>query len=222
MLNPSPPRGHRHNQLMHAARLVGSWGSDGRLLDLGAGSGWLGAAWEGPAVCLDVRAPDPVLTPWMVADSRSLPVRSASVEAAAAIASLGAFDDQMLASVLQEVARVLVPGGRVVALVSLRHWLYDAAAPHRIESRWRWRSFEEAELVAAVERNGLSIVWLERRGGLRTLLVDWLSWLGSPLRRAPGGRLDRLAELDAPDFEGEPRSHSGRYLYLVAQRGVDA
>jgi SAM-dependent methyltransferase len=212
------PRGHRHRQLVRAAELLEA--APGRLLDVGAGSGWLSEAWEGPGVALDVFAPSRPTVPWVVGSTERLPFASRSFDTIALLASLGAFRSHgALVGALGEVARVLRPGGTVVALASARRPALDALAPHRVRTRWRWRSFEPDQLVDAFAAAGMVVRTARRYGGVRSLAVDWAVTLGGPLLRRTGGGelLQRIGEADAADFAST--AENGRYLYVVAGRG---
>lgn len=217
MLTDAPPAGHRRHQLARAAARLEP--AVGRLLDLGAGSGWLARAWPGEAIALDVFAPEQTTVPWVVASTSALPLADAAFDRVALFASLGAFaEDRELRRALGEVARVLRPGGRVVALASARRATTDALAPHRVRSGWRWRSFRPGELEAELAGVGLRVLTSDRYGGTRTLGVDWLATTAVPLLRRLGapGAADRVGEWDAADFAA-PRP-DGRYLYVVAEQ----
>jgi SAM-dependent methyltransferase len=214
MTTVTVPRGHRHHQLTRAVELLGDRGA---LLDLGAGSAWLAEGWAGPAVATDVFAPATPPVPWAVASTERLPFADGSFDRVALLASLGAFrDDPSLHAALAEVRRVLRVGGRAVALASVRRPIVDACAPHRIRSRWRWRSFEAAELTAAVDRAGFRIERCDRYGGWRTLATDWAVTVAAPLLRRTGREdtLVRIGEWDAAEFRTP--DPAGRYVLLEA------
>lgn len=211
------PSGHRRHQLARAVELLGPGG--GRLLDVGAGSGWLAAAWDGPVVALDVFSPSAPPAPWVVGSTDGLPFAAGAFDTVALLASLGAFaTTEALTAALADVARVLRPGGTVVALASARRPVLDAVAPHRIRTGWRWRSFPVDELLGAFEAAGLAPRTIERRAGVRSLAVDWAVTVSAPVLRRAGSQdlLDRIGEADRADF-ARPRP-SGRYLYVVAER----
>lgn len=209
------PRGHRHHQLRLAVDQLGNHGD--RLLDVGAGDGWLAAGWNGDAVGLDVFAPDPKPVNWAVGSTDALPFADRSFTHVALLASLGAFATAgSRARALRDVRRVLRPGGHVVALASCRHRLADAIAPHRLRSRWRWQSFDADQLMSEFDAAGLDIVHSARYGGWRTVAVDWSVTVSAPLlrRRGRDDLLTRIGEWDANEF-AHP-SVSGRYLVLRA------
>lgn len=217
MLVDAVPRGHRHHQLVRAVECLEP--ARGSLLDIGAGSGWLSAAWPGSPTALDVFASGDPGVPWVVGSTGALPFRSGSFDQLALLASLGAFQtDAELCRALGEVSRVLRPGGRVTALASTRNRLIDAVAPHRIRTRWRWRSFEPEALVESFAVAGLTTIDTRRYGGIRSLAVDWAATVLAPLLRRIGrdAMLTRIGEWDAPEFRA-PRDR-GRYIYLVAER----
>ena len=101
---PAPWRGP-----VHAAPLFA--GLSGRLVELGAGGGKIGAALPPDALALDWAALPPG-RPGLLADARALPLRDASVGALVAIHVLGHLDEP--AAALAEWARVLRPGGALV------------------------------------------------------------------------------------------------------------
>jgi ubiquinone/menaquinone biosynthesis C-methylase UbiE len=211
------PRGHRRHQLARAVELLDP--AEGRLLDVGAGSGWLAEAWQGPVVALDVFGPADPPVPWVVGSTARLPFGSGAFDTVALLASLGAFaTTDALTGALTEVARVLRPGGTVVALASARRPVLDAVAPHRIRTGWRWRSFPADDLLGAFRTSGLVPRVVERRAGVRSLAVDWAVTVSGPVLRRAGSHhlLERIGEADRADF-ARPRA-SGRYLYVVAER----
>ncbi len=94
----------------------------GVVLDLGCGDGPLQAA-LGPRaggrwVGVDVAPAPGAPSPWMRADVSALPVRTGSVDAVVALWVLHEIDD--VDAALAEVARVLAPGGRLLAATSAR------------------------------------------------------------------------------------------------------
>jgi SAM-dependent methyltransferase len=217
VLADSVPPGHRRHQLAHAVDLLEP--PEGRLLDLGAGSGWLSGAWPGPVVAVDVFAPSTPVAPWVVGSTASLPFAAASFDVVALLASLGAFRHHgELVAALGEVARVVRPGGRVVALASARRRVLDLLAPHRVRTGWQWRSFPPDELRAAFETVGFAVDSTERQGGVRSLAVDWAVTLGGPVLRRTGGEraLERIGEADRSEFAA-PSAH-GRYISIRATR----
>lgn len=215
-----PPRGHRYHQLRVASDLIKTHQVDGRLVDVGAGSGWLCRGWtSGPAVGVDrYRSEEWERGLWIVGDTARLPVRGSSASTCTAIAALGAFPPDRLPAVLEEIHRVLHIDGVFVALFSQRSTIYDALGPHRLLSRYRWSSFDGESVSEMLVNAGFSVDLLERRGTLTTLVAEWLHLLTTPLARwTPGRRLhDRLGELDGRGFRA-PRPR-GRYVYVVAHR----
>lgn len=218
------PRGGRSSQLSEAIRLLEAYGREGRLLDMGAGTGWLGMSWHGPALALDVVAPEPAQiraqragrVSWIVGDGRQLPLRSSCIDTAVALASLGAFRSDELPRVFQEIARVLRPEGTFLILASARHAVFDRIVVHRFQCR-EWHHFLEEELVAAANGAGLELVELTRRGGVRSVVADWFWKLLAPLNGVRGlWRVRRaLAECDRSDYS--PRKN-GRFIYSAFRK----
>lgn len=225
MLTATAPRGHRHHQLRVAAALADvHLAAEGHVLDVGTGTGWVldGLAASGRrGTGTDIftsgwRAR--VNADFVVASTESLPFRPKSFTGVTAFASLGAFDDRSVQSVLAELHEVLQPGGRLVCLVSHRHPIYDRVAVHRLLAGYRWNAFDADDLVVAAQRTGFAVLHRARRGGPLTLLVEWAFHALRPLARS--SRLRRLririGEFDRTSIARE--SPRGRYLYLVLER----
>jgi ubiquinone/menaquinone biosynthesis C-methylase UbiE len=152
LLNPLRRLLHPPRRL--AARLGAGPGD--RVLELGCGPGWFSAALhaavpDGLLVLADLQPPmlerarsctggrgAPLAT-----DALALPVRSASIDAAVLAAVLGEVPDP--AAALDELARVLRPGGRLLVLESRtdpdfvpRSRLVELAALRRLHLERRW------------------------------------------------------------------------------------
>ena len=225
MLGATAPRhGHRYWQLTQAASLVRSWGRPGTLLDLGAGTCWLSAAWEGPAIAVDIELEPSAESPGVcrcLASADALPLDDATIDTVAGIAVLGAFDDDGVHRTIAELHRVLRPGGRVVLLVSVNQGVANSLAPHRVLHKWRWRSFDPDRLSAELRSAGFDVLHQQRGGGMSTVAADWLSYAfdasGRIDSRLPA-RLQPFAEIDRRAYDGNRAN--GRYLFLVAERAA--
>ena len=83
-----------------------------------------------------------------------LPFRDDCFDAACCFAALHLFDDPMLA--LDQIARVLRPGGRVALMTSVRRQLTVPALKPVIERASGMRVFESDEIVRALRERGFS------------------------------------------------------------------
>ncbi|HVM46262.1 MAG TPA: methyltransferase domain-containing protein [Candidatus Thermoplasmatota archaeon] len=135
---------------VHAAPLLA--GLRGRVVELGAGGGKVGAALAADALALDWAALPPG-RPGALADVRALPLRDASVDALVAIHVLGHLDAPERA--LAEWARVLRPGGAVVLEVFAAGDARDVAGHVAEREGVRTRFFEAEELRALLRAAGL-------------------------------------------------------------------
>jgi SAM-dependent methyltransferase len=139
-------------ELLEAA-LGGFLGSPGRLLDVGSADGpsvaWMQGDHERFEIDLDPRG----LTPGtgVRASALALPFRTGTFDV------VGAFDViehcEPEAQALAELARVLAPGGRLLASVPAYQWAWsdhDVRAGH-------YRRYTRPRLVAAVEAAGLTV-----------------------------------------------------------------
>jgi len=83
-----------------------------------------------------------------------LPFRDDSFDAACCFAALHLFDDPMLA--LDQIARVLKPGGRIAVMTSVRRQLTVPVLKPLIERASGMRVFEPDEIVRALRERGFS------------------------------------------------------------------
>jgi SAM-dependent methyltransferase len=136
-------------------RLLAREGSfEGLALDLGAGSETLfPTAFE--VVKLDIVRPEGSLSSFVQGSALDLPFRSESFRA------VGAFDliEHVVATgeLLAEVARVLAPGGLVLATVPAYQWLWS---PHD-ERVGHVRRYERDDVSSLISAAGLRMAWCE-------------------------------------------------------------
>jgi SAM-dependent methyltransferase len=134
-------------------RLLDQEGSfDGLALDLGAGSDTLfPTGFE--VVKLDIVRPEGSLTSFVQGSAFDLPFRSESFRV------VGAFDliEHVVATdaLLTEVARVLAPGGLVLATVPAHQWLWS---PHD-ERVGHVRRYDRSTITRLFEASGFGITW---------------------------------------------------------------
>lgn len=170
---------------VHAAPLLE--GLAGRVVELGAGGGKVGAALPGDAIALDW-APEGLREgsrPRLVADVRALPFRDASVDALVAIHVLGHLLAPDRAAALGEWRRALRPGGALVLEVFARGDAREGEGEEVEPGTWRREGiathhFDEAEL------RGLLAGW---KGAIHAE-VRAMRW---GTRRALRGRFTRAA-----------------------------
>ncbi len=87
-------------------------------------------------------------------DATALPFRDASVDATCCFAALHLFSDPFAA--LDEMTRVLRPGGRIALMTSVRRELTLRPLKPMIERASGMRLFEGDEIVGALEQRGFS------------------------------------------------------------------
>lgn len=136
---------------VHAAPLLA--GLSGRVVELGAGGGKVGAALPRDALALDW-APEGLRDagrPRMVADVRALPVRDGALDALVAIHVLGHLMAPDRPRALAEWARALRPGGALALEVFARGDAREGAGRETEEGTWErggiaTHHFDETEL----------------------------------------------------------------------------
>lgn len=157
---PEPWRGP-----VHAAPLLADL--RGRIVELGAGGGKVASALPHDAIALDWAAL-PGGRPSALADVRALPLKDASVDAIVAIHVLGHLDLPGAARAVDEIRRVLRPGGALVVEVFEK----GDARGEGVREGILTRTFDEAALRDLLQGFEGRIVLEERtmRWGIRRVL----------------------------------------------------
>lgn len=166
----------------------------------------------------------------VVADVRALPYPAESFDAVVSNSTLDHFDDlEETDRALAEIARVLVPGGRLlITLDNLANpvvWLRSAVSP-RLLRRLRLapfpvgRTLSRPGLVAAVERAGL---FVEGSGLLMHVPRVPAVWACDLAGRSSGGGRQLLPLLRSAERLGRLRSRdrTGYYAVVYASRASD-
>jgi SAM-dependent methyltransferase len=104
-------------------------------------------------------------------DATALPFRDASFDASCCFAALHLFGDPFAA--LDEMRRVLRPGGRIALMTSVRRELTPRPLKPLLERGSGMRIFEGDEIVAALEQRGF--------GGVRRRLSGMVQFVGGRL-----------------------------------------
>lgn len=173
---------------VHAAPLLA--GLSGRVVELGAGGGKVGALLPPDAVALDW-APEGLRDPRrprVVADARKLPFRSASLDALVAIHVLGHLSAEGRRDAAREWARVLRPGGALVLEAFARGDAREGAG-REVEPGTR-------------EREGIPTHYFAP-GEVEALFQGWEGRVESEDRRMPWGlRRVLRGRLARPTFNG--------------------
>jgi SAM-dependent methyltransferase len=156
---------------------------------------------------------------WVESDMRTIPRPDASLRAVISIfTSFGYLDDTDNQRVLDEVARVLAPGGRFLLDVINRDWMMDAFR----ETDWT----EDAEGNVVLERRS----WDATHGRVN---VDWthIDTAGRRRRHHHDERIYTLQELELllalaglpvraafGGFDGRPLARDSRRLIVLAEK----
>lgn len=153
----------------------------GDLLDLGCGNQPYRTWYESLAttcVAYDVAA-----TPGVdvVGVAELLPFRDQAFDTVFATEVLEHVDNAEQA--VAEIARVLRPGGIALVTVPFIYPVHEAPHDHR--------RFTQFGLVALMERNGLSVVNIQAKGGLLVLAGHWAMLTGLATAASLGARLGR-------------------------------
>ncbi|MBI4227062.1 MAG: class I SAM-dependent methyltransferase [Candidatus Omnitrophica bacterium] len=149
--------------------------ADGRLLDVGCWTGAFESLLEGPSKAFGVdrewqavRLARQRRGRFVVGNIQTLPFRDGQFHLALMNYVLEHLDPGSDRQTLQEVRRVLRPGGRVAILVPRRHWL------HAVGDVAHWtvghRHFREYDVRDLLQRAGFEVESLEARGGWRAVL----------------------------------------------------
>jgi SAM-dependent methyltransferase len=176
--------GHDSYWSFHRDRFLELVSPPGRLtIDLGCGEGRLArgltalghsvvAVASSPSMVEAARAADPELEV-VVADAASLPFVDGAADLVVAFMSLHDIDD--MSGAVREAARVLEPGGRLVAAV-----VHPINAGGKFESRdpdaafvIRESYFDRRRYTDAIERDGLRMTFESRTGRSRTTSRRW-------------------------------------------------
>ncbi len=157
---------------MRIARLLLALGDGDTVLDVACGPGNFSREFarvvgpEGLVVGLDasrtmlerggeeLRRSDPGNVVLVRGDATQLPFLDASFDATCCFAALHLFDDPFAA--LDEMRRVLRPGGRIALMTSVRRELTLKALKPVLERAGGMRIFEGEEIVAALDQRGFT------------------------------------------------------------------
>jgi SAM-dependent methyltransferase len=187
----------------------------GRLLDLGAGNRPF-ADWYEPrcssAISTDIAAHDGLSA---LSTAELLPFADRSFDTVLATEVLEHVTDHE--ATLDEIVRVLAPGGRVVVTVPFLYPIHEAPHDHR--------RLTSHGLEAALARRGLVIDDLSAKGGAFTLAANVVSTVAVAAVRAAAGRAGRRAAGAAPDGElpaGLRRALVGVERSMLQVRGRSA
>jgi SAM-dependent methyltransferase len=170
---------------VHAERLLA--GLSGRVVELGAGGGKVGAALPRGSVALDwvLEGLRDASRPRVLGDARALPFRDASLDALVAIHVLGHLVGADRPAALREWRRTLRPGGTLVLEVFARGDARDGSGRPIEEGTWEregipTHSFAPEELSALLSgfEGGVAEEKRELRWGTRRVLRGRLARSG--------------------------------------------
>lgn len=174
----------RLQSVARAASVLSELRRDGRkpvIVDVGAGGGWAARVFPwASVVAVDLIAPPTTSTDFVRGDMRYLPLRNRSVDGVLFAASLHYSHPQQ---VIPEVARVLRPGGLLVAVDSPLYAGEAAQAAARVRSNDYYESAGFPELASRYH----PINGRELRDALQGAGFEVELWKGEP------SLLDRLA-----------------------------
>lgn len=168
---------------------------------------------------------------FILADTRHLPIKDASIDKVAMLAVLGGVPRGEEAVTFAEVRRVLKDGGYLLLHVSQKWLPYSLLAPDRVFGGWKWRHFNFELLERQLNESGFNINKAIFAGGILSLTIStinffWVNFwhffshriIHRPfLPPLPYRWLNRLSAWEYHPFKGIMKG-TARYIYLVAQK----